>query len=218
MGTPPPSGDTMGRTAGALPCSGHDRRGAPVTDTVARPETPPAGPQPPVPAPPVRRRPALSAWADDGAHRMLRRVLAWPSWVQVLAAYGASRLLSAVIIELAAQWGQNPAGVGVLHPHYLDMVRIWDGEWYQRIAEHGYPDGLPHGRNGVDYNAWAFFPVFPLLVRAVMVTGLSFSLAASLLNLVAGAGAALVIWKLFSVRPGHDRLAVLAVALWCVLP
>ena len=28
----------------------------------------------------------------------------------------------------------------------------------------------------------------------------------------------MVIWRLFSVRPGHDRLAVLAVAFWCLLP
>ena len=80
--------------------------------------------------------------------------------------YGASRVLCGVVIELAARWGQNPAGVGVLSPHYLDMVRIWDGEWYERIALHGYPRTLPHGAVGtVDYNSWAFFPLFPMLVR-----------------------------------------------------
>ena len=33
-----------------------------------------------------------------------------------------------------------------------------------------------------------------------------------------GAGAALVMWQLFAVRPGTQRLAVLAVAVWCLLP
>src|SRR4051812_1927430 len=102
------------------------------------------------------------------------------------------------------------------------MVGIWDGEWYRQIAEQGYPRQLPHGLEGiVDYHSWAFFPVFPLLVRAVRAGGRPFSAAASLLNLAAGAGAALVTWRLFSWRSTgreHDRLAVLAVALWCVLP
>ncbi len=148
------------------------------------------------------------------------RVLGWPAWVQVLVAYGASRLVAGVVIELAARWFQNPAGVGVLDPHYLDMVQIWDGRWYRDIAENGYPSTLPRSSDGVDYNAWAFFPVFPMLVRVVMATGLPFSLAASAVNLLVGAGAALVIWRLFSQLSGHahDRLAVLAVALWCVLP
>jgi hypothetical protein len=76
-------------------------------------------------------------------------------------------------------------------------------------------------QGNVDYNGWAFFPVFPLLVRAVMVTGLPFSVAASVVNLVAGAGAALVVWQLFRARAAtrqQERLAVLAVGLWCVLP
>jgi hypothetical protein len=99
------------------------------------------------------------------------------------------------------------------------MVRVWDGEWYERIARHGYPHTLPHGEVGtVDYNSWAFFPLFPMLVRGVLVTGVSFSVAATLVNLVAGTAAAVVIWRLFSQRPGHDRLAVLAVGIWCLLP
>ena len=181
------------------------------------PTQPQAGPRPALrPRSGPGRRPAadlvLRAWA---------RARAWPAWVQVLVAYAASRVLAGVIIELAAVWGQNPAGVGDLHPDYLDLVQVWDGEWYRQIAEQGYPQRLPHGPVGaVDYNSWAFFPVFPMLVRVVMLTGLPFSIAASAVNLVAGAAAALVIWRLFSQLPGHahDRLAVLAVALWCLLP
>ncbi len=162
--------------------------------------------------------------AQSGALQRLSRLLwlrfrAWPTWVQVLTAYAASRVLCGVVIELAARWAQNPAGVGVLHPHYGDLVGIWDGEWYQRIAEHGYPSRLPHGPVGaVDYNAWAFFPLFPMLVRAVMVSGMPFWVAASVVNLLAGAAAALLIWQLFATVPGQRRLAALAVAIWCVLP
>ncbi|WP_426564367.1 hypothetical protein ACPPVT_00325 [Angustibacter sp. McL0619] len=198
-----------------------------MTDTVPRdvattaPSALPESAAPPAlpPEPPRRPAPDLPTWARELAATGWRRVLGWPGWVQVLVAYGASRVLCGVVIELAARWGQNPAGVGVLNPHYLDMVQIWDGEWFKKIALHGYPSTLPHGAIGtVDYNSWAFFPGFPMLVRLVMVTGLSFSVAASVVNLLTGAGAALVIWRLFSVRPGHERLAVLAVAFWCLLP
>jgi hypothetical protein len=196
-------------------------REASVTDTVPRNAAATVSVTSPAPLPPSREDVPADARSrlGDLATAGWRRVLGWPCWVQVLVAYGASRVLCGVIIELAARWGQNPAGVGVLSPHYLDMVQIWDGEWFKRIALHGYPSTLPHGAVGtVDYNSWAFFPVFPMLVRLVMTTGMSFSVAASVVNLLAGAGAALMIWRLFSVRPGHDRLAVLAVAFWCVLP
>ena len=175
------------------------------TATLVRPRRPTRAP----------RRPGLLVRAVD-------RVLAWPAWVQVLVAYVGSRVVAAVLIQLAAVFAQNPAGVRDLHPDYLDMVTIWDGDWYRQIAEEGYPSRLPHGELGnVDYNGLAFFPVFPLLVRAVMVTGLPFSAAASLVNLLAGAGAALLIWQLFRARAStrqRERLAVLAVGLWCVLP
>jgi hypothetical protein len=171
---------------------------------------------------PLTRRPARRPPRPGPLVRAVDRVLAWPAWVQVLVAYAGSRAVAAVLIELAAVFAQNPAGVRDLHPDYLDMVTIWDGDWYRQIAEQGYPSQLPHGELGnVDYNGWAFFPVFPLLVRAVMATGLPFSAAASLVNLLAGAGAALLIWQLFRARATtrqQERLAVLAVGLWCVLP
>ncbi|HEX3004133.1 MAG TPA: hypothetical protein VHO27_07975 [Angustibacter sp.] len=181
-----------------------------------------ADPAPALTPPATRTPPAATPQgvASQGlSTRLWLRFRAWPTWLQVLTAYAVSRVLCGVVIELAARWAQNPAGVGVLHPHYANLVGIWDGEWYQRIAEHGYPSRLPHGPVGtVDYNAWAFFPLFPMLVRAVMVTGLPFWLAASVVNLLAGAAAALVIWRLLAAVPGHRRLAALAVTIWCVLP
>jgi len=172
------------------------------------------------PPPPARRAPGPPR--RQPLRRAFDRVLGWPAWVQVLVAYLGSRVVAAILIELAAVFAQNPAGVRDLHPDYLDMVTIWDGDWYRQIAEQGYPSHLPHSEQGnVDYNGWAFFPAFPLLVRAVMGTGLPFTAAASVVNLLAGAGAALVLWRLFRARATGrqgERLAVLAVALWCVLP
>lgn len=46
---------------------------------------------------------------------------------------------------------------------------MWDATWYRHIAEQGYPHTLPVGPDGrVQQNSWAFFPLFPSLVRAAM--------------------------------------------------
>jgi hypothetical protein len=42
----------------------------------------------------------------------------------------------------------------------LDILTQWDGSWYRLIAQHGYSPPMPAV-------AAAFFPVYPLLVRAV---------------------------------------------------
>ena len=173
---------------------------------------------------PDRPRPASEARVRLG--RVWATVRAWAPWQQVLVVFVLSRLVAAAVIELAALWAQNPAGVADLHPDYWDMVVIWDGQWYRQIAEHGYPDGLPLNELGhVDYNAWAFFPLFPMLLLVVMATGLSFSLAATAVNLLAGAGAAVLLWHLVvSGPPGRPvsreraRLGVLAVGVWCLSP
>ncbi len=162
--------------------------------------------------------------APSAVQRAGRRLLAWPVWAQVLTVYLLSRGVATVIIELAAVTLQNPAGVRDLHPDYADLAGIWDGQWYQQIAEHGYPHGLPHTDTGrVDYNSWAFFPLFPAVVRAVMALGLPFVAAATVVNLVAAGAAVLVLHRLFAERgprtPSSPHwLALLAVAVWAVLP
>jgi hypothetical protein len=151
-------------------------------------------------------------------------VLAWPAWAQVLTVYLLSRVVATGVIELVALTAQNPAGVGDLHPAYGDLAVVWDGQWYEQIAEQGYPHGLPLTDTGrVDYNSWAFFPLFPALVRLVMVTGVPFVVAATVVNLVAAGGAVLLMRRLFAFRGPRSAaapgwLTLLAVAVWAVLP
>ena len=70
------------------------------------------------------------------------------------------------------------------------MVRIWDGEWYKRIALHGYPLDAAARRGG--HGRLQQLGVLPAVPHAgagrACVTGLSFSVAASVVNLLAGAG------------------------------
>jgi hypothetical protein len=100
-------------------------------------------------------------------------------------------------------------------PGYLGVITNWDGQWYKSIAVDGYQ--LPSG-DQADPNAswaWAFLPVFPMIVRGFMsLTGMGFGAAASVVNFAAGAAAMLVLYKLLE-GSGGRFLAASGVALTC---
>lgn len=185
-----------------------------------------------LPARPARSEPGnasvparATVWTPAG-----RRVLA--GWAlhhpvrTILGAYLVSRAVSLVALWVAAEWFQNPAGVGHADPALGDMVGLWDGVWYRRIVEDGYPVPLPVDADTgvVTYSAWAFYPLYPYLVRALMVTGLPYPVAGVALNVVLGAVAAVLVWALFrsgehaARQPQRERLALVAACLWCFYP
>ncbi|MDF2093398.1 mannosyltransferase family protein [Knoellia sp. 3-2P3] len=155
------------------------------------------------------------------AGRALRRPL-----LTLMAWYAATRVLALVAMQVAAAWFQTPAGVGHLDPSVGDILGLWDGVWYRRIAEGGYPLPLPADPDTglLTYSAWAFYPGFPLLVRGLMQTGLPFTAAAVALNVALGAVAVLLVWQAFrfalhaAPQPARERLALVAAALWCLYP
>ncbi|WP_211253441.1 hypothetical protein [Knoellia subterranea] len=144
----------------------------------------------------------------------------------ILIVYVASRLVALGALWIAATWFQNPAGVGHLDPTVGDLIGLWDGEWYETVATQGYPVPLPAdpvtGR--LTYSAWAFYPLFPFLVRPLMALGIPFTVGAVGLNVVLGGVAALLVWALFrhglhaEPQPGRQRLALVAACLWCFYP
>ncbi len=160
-----------------------------------------------------------------GRHELAGRALRHPVRT-VLLAYLASRVVALVAMWVAATWFQNPAGVGHLHPVLGDLFGLWDGVWYERVVEDGYPVPLPvDADNGrVTYSTWAFYPLYPYLVKGLMLTGLSFTAAGLLLNVVLGGVAAVLVWALLRVgvhahaQPQRDRLALVAAMLWCFYP
>lgn len=134
----------------------------------------------------------------------LRRVVrrppapaAWPWWAQVLAVWAVTRAFSALVLLVVAR--TQAAGPWTAEsPSYAEYVsHMWDGSWYRLIAEEGYPEGLPRGWDGrVGQSAWAFFPLFPGLVRVVAgVTSAPWHVAAPTLALVLGAAAALLVHR-----------------------
>lgn len=138
-------------------------------------------------------------------------------WVlAVLAVFAASRVVSTAIL-LAFARAQPANGWTDAAPGYFEFANLWDGRWYERIAAAGYPEQLPRTDDGhITENAWAFMPVYPLVVRAVMLlTGFEWQLAAVAVSVLAGAGAALVFFVLMRQVLGDPDRALFAVALLC---
>jgi hypothetical protein len=136
----------------------------------------------------------------------------------LLAVYALTRLWAVAVIQRAAGF-QLPSLWTGQDVGYLDMAQLWDAQWYKTIAEQGYPPTLPVNAAGVvQQNAWAFFPGFPMTTEVVMaVTGLPFSAAAVLLNVVLGACTVLVLLRLLTQVAGR-RVAIGGVVLLCTFP
>ncbi|GAB3434435.1 hypothetical protein GCM10027517_02480 [Phycicoccus ginsengisoli] len=101
-------------------------------------------------------------------------------------------------------------------PGYWTVVTNWDGQWYWKIAQEGLHSGA--GASPVDLWAWAFGPLFPLTVGAVMdATGLSFPVAMTVVNLTCSLAGVLLLWDLVRRRAG-SWWAACAVALFLCFP
>ena len=79
----------------------------------------------------------------------------------------AARLVSACIFMAAAlHQGVNPWFPA--KPDYWNFINIWDARWYGEVLQNGYPEVLPiDGAGNVQENAWAFYPLFPVLGRVL---------------------------------------------------
>ena len=153
------------------------------------------------------------------------RFRAW--WWLPLGIFALTRLLDAVLLTVEArrQVAMAPGG-GIFmavplpaSPSYWQLLTNYDGQWYEQIALHGYPHALPAGTDSlVGKNPWAFFPLYPAIVRGVMtVTSLPFGVAASLVSLVCAGAAMLLLFRLVSESGGRFVAAVTVLAL-CVYP
>lgn len=93
---------------------------------------------------------------------------------------------------------------------FLDMWARWDAQWYERIAREGY--FFEPGKQ----SSVAFFPMYPLLIRAVMTLGPGPLLSGVLLTTALGATGFFLFWKWSShfTPPTTARLAGWVLALW----
>lgn len=115
-----------------------------------------------------------------------------PTWIAAVC-----QAFSALLVHIALE--RADAGAS-------EVLLRWDGGWYADIAAHGYPIELPRdGEGTVTQNAWAFFPLYPLLVHLVVgVTGLPSVGAARLTSAVVAVLAACVLFAMLRERLGRD--------------
>ena len=101
----------------------------------------------------------------------------WVMW-RSSAAVAVVVRVAFVVVAVLATWfltrSEGTPGVGI-----FDMWRRWDAHHFLTIAEYGYT--APES----DAHAAAFFPLFPLCVRAVMLLGLSPTMAGMAVALIA---------------------------------
>ena len=139
-------------------------------------------------------------------------------WVQVLAVVVAARAITTAILLFFAANQRENAWTGA-SPSYPEFATIWDGHWYRIIAGWGYPTELPITDDGhVGENAWAFMPVYPMVVRALTaITGLDFAIVAVAVSVVCSTVAALLFFRLMVQFLPHGS-ALVAVALFLTNP
>ncbi|WP_309485711.1 hypothetical protein [Arthrobacter sp. ES1] len=152
---------------------------------------------------------------------MAARLAGWPWWAQVAGLYAAARFISACIF-MAAALHQGPNPWFPAKPDYWSFINIWDARWYGEALQNGYPDVLPtDGAGNVQENAWAFYALFPMLGRVVAgLTGMTPAFALTLIAMLCGLGAALVIYRLFRLRatPGAALWGTVLVSTFPVSP
>ena len=150
--------------------------------------------------------------------RLARRA---PWYAIPLGIFLLTRLVDLALIVIVAR-DQIPASS--LPPHmpmptlidpasYFHVIANWDGQWYRQIAGHGYPSHVPLVHGVLQQNAWAFYPLYPFLIRLVMLTGASFGISASVISLACGGAAMCLLYAVLCRRCGAfvAALTVLAV-------
>ena len=164
-------------------------------------------------ATPVRRgrRAALPA-------RWRARYRLTPWWVKVIGIWLLSRVVTTtLVLVLASVQGENAWTAA--KPGYAAFATMWDGLWYNIVAVGGYPSVLPVTAEGqVGENAWAFMPVYPVVVRLLMMlTGAPWAEVAVFVSAVCSLCTALLFFRLMQ-RVQPQSTALFAVVLFCVAP
>ncbi|HET9657517.1 MAG TPA: mannosyltransferase family protein [Kineosporiaceae bacterium] len=144
----------------------------------------------------------------------------WPGAAQALGVWLGSRALLAGFVSLAGYLIGAPEVSRIHDPGswFLERLTWWDSFHFLRIADLGY---LPPGLGCCDQ---AFFPGYPGAIRTLSpLTGGSTTWSALLVSLLAGAVAAVLLWRLAAERAvaaGRDpqRAGLSAVIFLAVAP
>ena len=125
------------------------------------------------------------------------------------AAIWIATLLAVLVVGGMSRGPNGTPATAANSPHdvgwAVDLWGRWDGGWYLRIAEHGYV--MPH-------TTTAFYPLYPLLMRAVgWVLGGHDLLAGIVVSLAACCVAFVLLYRLTTDLAGVDTANRTVVAL-----
>lgn len=141
-----------------------------------------------------------------------------PWWLSVGLIWLAGRCYATVLTLLALSHQHSVAGLR--SPlSFLEYSSIWDAAFYRDIFQAGYPHQLPLAVDGtVLGNVWAFYPLYPLLVRLLAaVTGVGWTVGAVVVSVAASLVFALLCYRLFR-RRAEESVSRWAVAAVCFAP
>ncbi|MFE6907054.1 hypothetical protein [Streptomyces erythrochromogenes] len=133
------------------------------------------------------------------------RAVGVPTAALALGVFAAIRVGGAAVLALAAWWaGRSPVRV---------LGHSWDSVWYLAIARHGYGRTQIWPVTGLVQSDYAFFPLYPALVR--LAGGGEWG--GLFVSWTAAAVAAVGVYRVGELVAGR-RVALLLVALWAAVP
>ena len=131
----------------------------------------------------------------EGSRRSLWRGSLRPTVLFVLSRVGVMSVVAAASVSA--------------HHSVMSQLLGWDTKWYLMVAQHGYVHAVPPGSGNVAQSDLGFFPLLPILIRAVhFITGFGFGVAGVITsNLLGLLGAIAAWWLLRDVfgEPGADQ-------------
>ncbi len=125
-------------------------------------------------------------------HRMLIKLLACVLFVKVFLFLMAFILTGAISGE--AEKPRSLFSSAIIYTTLGNIVYLSDSAWYQQIAQDGYtkaPFSAQQQQN------WAFFPVWPALLKVGMVTGVDHIVWAAMLSFLFSMGFSIYLYLLF---------------------
>ena len=125
-------------------------------------------------------------------------------YIRAVIVFGALRLATLLIVALANVF---------THHGLINDLSIWDGAWFLQAVHHGWPAQLPMVSGHVAGNPIAFYPLLPLLLRALSwLTGTSAAVIGLIVSGLTGLSAVIAVGVLtneFAGAQKADRAALL---------
>ena len=113
------------------------------------------------------------------------------------------------VIYLASRIGTLMVAGAISYDEHLSLGQSlisWDSNWYLQIARVGYPSVIPPGSRTPVLSSIGFFPLLPLVVRALHeVLRCTYGQAGLLVTFAAGLGASVAMWWLIRDFAGDKR-------------